>query len=132
MSITVTRGLVELKTIDSRIKKALNAACFVTYKTGASDPKKKITPNHFQKITDMIEYRNRLKAAVVQSNAVTKVTINGQDYTVAEAIERKNSIEYQKNLLRALREQLSEANNYIERYNPKVQARLDAMLEKSF
>jgi hypothetical protein len=41
-----------------------------------------------------------MEAAKVSSNAKTKVTIAGAEYTVADAIKRKEDIEYDKSLLR--------------------------------
>ena len=45
-----------------------------------------------QSANDLINYRRALKSAVLQSNAVTKVTVADKEMTVAEAIEYKNSI----------------------------------------
>jgi hypothetical protein len=44
-----------------------------------------------QKVMDLIRRRDAIKRAVVNSNAVTKVLIAGVEYTVAEAIDRKNN-----------------------------------------
>ncbi len=132
-SITVTRGLVELKTLDRRIKKALDSAVFITYKCKSEDStKEKITDTKCQQITDLIERRKNLKAAIVQSNAITKVVISKNKYSVAEAIERKNSIAYDQSLLNEMKEQLGYVTSRVEIYNEKVQGKLDGMLEKSF
>ena len=89
--ITITRALVELKTVDKRIEKALEGAVFITHKCASDEnPKHKITENRLQQVTDLIERRKNLKAAIVKSNATTKVVIDSNEYTVAEAIERKN------------------------------------------
>lgn len=132
-SITVTRALVELKTVDRRIKKAQEGCVFVTYKSGSEDtPKNKITESKLQKVTDLIERRKALKAAIVKSNAITTVKIGDREYTVAEAIERKSSISYEKELLRDMKVQLGNVTRQVEVFNEKVQAKLDGMLEKSF
>lgn len=100
-------ALRELKTLDSRIVKAINEAHFVVAnkhsntKIGGEsiDRFTERASGDFQKIKDLIERRNAIKRAVVMSNAVTKVTVCGNEYTVAEAIEMKNhGLEY----LRAL------------------------------
>ncbi|MNH14725.1 hypothetical protein D3C79_743220 [compost metagenome] len=48
--------------------------------------------------------------------------------TVAEAIERKASIQLEKNLLTTLRQQLAQVQGHIERGNVQMQARLDSMI----
>lgn len=132
-SITVTRALVELKTIDRRIKKAREGAVFITYKCGTEEnSKQKITDTRLQQLTDLIEHRKKLKAAIVKSNATTMVTIGKHEYTVAEAIERKTSIEYEKELLRDMKTQLGNVTRQVESFNEKVQTKLDGMMEKSF
>lgn len=58
--------------------------------------------SYVQSFEAMVENYNRLKSAIVLSNATTKVVISGKEYTVAEAIERKNYMEktqYFKNML---------------------------------
>lgn len=132
-SITVTRALVELKTVDRRIKKAREGCVLVTYKSGSEDtPKNKITESKLQQVTDLIERRKALKAAIVKSNAITAVKIGDREYTVAEAIERKSSIAYEKDLLRDMKVQLGNVTRQVEVFNEKVQTKLDGMLEKSF
>ena len=132
-SITITRALVELKTIDKRIQKALDGAVFVTYRAGSEEnPRQKITSTRYQQITDLIEYRKKLKAAVVRSNAATIVVIGKETYTVAGAIERKNSIQYDQMLLNTMRNQFGDVTRQVETHNEKVQTKLDGMLEKSF
>lgn len=132
-SITITRALVELKTLDSRISKAMRDAVFLTYKCNNEEtPKEKVTENRYQQITDLIEYRKKLKGAIVRSNAATTVVIGKKEYTAAEAIERKSSIEYERKLLNAMKTQLGNASKQLEVYNEKVQGKLDGILEKSF
>lgn len=130
-SITITRALVELKTVASRIDKALRDSVFVTYKV-REKLSEQVTPNQFQKINDLIAFRKKLKSAIVQSNAVTKVKIGGEVYTVAEAIERKNSIALEQKLLDEMKRQLSVATNTVENHNANVQRKLDRLLEVEF
>jgi hypothetical protein len=54
----------------------------------------------YQSACDLIARRDAIKRAVTLSNATTKVTIGGQEYTIAEAIEMKNhGIPMQQKLL---------------------------------
>jgi len=131
--ITITRALVELKTLDSRIQKVVGNSVFISYQcSNEENPKKKTTSGSYQKAMDLIEYRNRLKAAIVLSNARTTVAINGKTYTIAECIERKTSIGYEKNVLNEMKQQLANATSEVENFNQQVQKKLDKLMEVSF
>lgn len=96
--MTVHKALSELKTIDSRIGKTMNSVPFAfankhgngTVKGVAVSAYSAEIKSAFQSVTDLMERRNAIKRAVTLSNATTKVTIGGKEYTVAEAIEVKN------------------------------------------
>ena len=131
-NITITRALVELKTLDSRIEKAKRDAIFISYKCNSEEnTKDKITPNKLQQINDLIAYRNRVKAAIIHSNATTTVVISKKEYTVAEAIERKSSISYERELLATLKTQLGQVTRQIENHNADLRKKADSMIEKS-
>lgn len=113
--MTIHKALAELKTMDSRINKAIyDADCVVAVKHSAEkingmtikDFKDKIVSD-YQKVNDLIKRREAMKRAVVLSNATTKVAVGGVEYTVAEAIECKNhGVEFKK----ALRNRMVAAN----------------------
>jgi len=132
--ITITRALVELKTLDDRIKKASGFEFVrVSYPDRAEGPNaetqfKTSCQRTFQSISDLIKYRASLKGAIVRSNAETKVTIAGVEYTVAEAIERKNSIKYEKIFITSLKTQLKNAIHQRDTHNSSADARLERML----
>lgn len=132
-SITITRALVELKTLDDRIKKTSGFEFVrVSYpeRSESSDNSAFVSScqKTFQSITDMIKYRASLKGAIVRSNAETKVVIAGVEYTVAEAIERKNSIKYEKTFIASLRNQLRGAIHQRDAHNSAAESRLERML----
>lgn len=96
--MTVHEALCELKTMDSRIDKAIQSGTFVfpnkhsnTKVSGLSlsDYCNEVK-QRYQSANDLIARRDAIKRAVVLSNATTKVTIGGTEYTIAEAIEMKN------------------------------------------
>lgn len=135
--ITITRGLVELKLLDKRINDRITSVNFVgviqgkkdiTTKLLRKDELEKEAKSGLQSIKDLIERRKKIKSLIVASNAETKVTISSKKYTVAEAIERKNSIEYEKELLRELRFQLEKAESEITRQNKKMEETLENLL----
>ena len=109
MKYSIHRCLAELKTLDSRIGKATDKRFYIGYKklSAKKEAKTNLAPNDFEKevignydsVIALIRRRNKIKEAVVNSNATTMVEIGGKIYTVASAIERKESIKYEKNLL---------------------------------
>ena len=132
-SITITRALVELKTLDDRIKKASGFEFVRVNFPERSDSNDNAAfatncQKTFQSITDMIKYRASLKGAIVRSNAETKVNIAGVEYTIAEAIERKNSIKYEKTFIASLRNQLRNAIHQRDNHNSAAETRLERML----
>jgi hypothetical protein len=97
--MNVHQALAELKTMEKRITSAIREPEWVvsnkhsnTKIGGVSvDEWKAAVKAQHQKVMDLIRRRDAIKRAVVNSNAVTKVTIAGVEYTVAEAIDRKNN-----------------------------------------
>lgn len=97
-TMNVHQALCELKTLEKRIMAAVREPQWVitckhsTTKVSGVDVKEweKETKAKLQKAMDLIARRDAIKRAVVNSNAVTKVTVAGKEYTVAEAIDRKN------------------------------------------
>ena len=96
--MSVHKALCELKTLDSRISKAIMTTTYVfankhnnTKVSGMSlsDFCAEIESN-YKAAQDLIKRRDAIKRAVTLSNATTKVTIAGKDFTVAEAIDFKN------------------------------------------
>ena len=126
--ITITRALTELKTLDKRIQKAIDAGCFVSY-TGqfykASEESKKAVAT-YQSILDLLERRKRIKSEIVMSNATTKVTICGKEMTIACAIETKSSIKHLDNLLNRLKAQHAQESRTVESINEKVRRDLES------
>lgn len=135
--ISITEALTELKLYDQKINKVLCSADFIGCKKKSSDRVNSFKLENFeanakasyQAVSDLIENRARLKSAIVQSNAATMVEIAGKKYTVAEAIERKNSIAYDKMLLQAMKSQWAAATNNVEKENKRVDTQVDKMLE---
>lgn len=125
-TMTIHKALCELKTLDSRIKKAIEGSVFVfaNKHSNAKVSGKTISAysdevkSAYQSACDLVARRDAIKRAVTLSNATTKVTIGGQEYTIAEAIEMKNhGIPMQQKLLdklvrdnRAARRQADENN----------------------
>ena len=125
--ITITRALVELKTLDKRIQKSIDTSVFVSYKGQFYQPAEgaKEAASAYQSINDLIERRKRIKSAIIKSNANTSVKICGTEMTVAEAIETKSSIKHKKNLLAVMKNQYGSACTNVEHINAKVRKDLE-------
>lgn len=110
--MTIHKALAELKIMDTRIQGAINDVTYCLANKHSNekingvtiDECKKNIQSGYDKVNDLIKRRKALKRAVVLSNAVTKVDINGEEYTVAEAIELRNhGIEYEKLLEKSMK-----------------------------
>lgn len=116
--MTIHKALVELKIMDSRIISSIQSTVFCKANKYSNEKIDGITVDAFkeqiksgyQRAVDLINRRDVIKRAVVNSNAVTKVQIGDSEYTVAEAIEMKNhGIEYKVILLDAMRFHLNDS-----------------------
>lgn len=117
--ITVTRALATSKALSEKIERAIARLKLYATAEGQGALKRingfregvkeeevtEAMKRDYQSVQDMITQRAALKAAVVASNAVTKVTIAGKEMTVAEAIEHKTTIGFKVQLLDQLRKQ---------------------------
>lgn len=140
-TLTITRALKEAKTIEERISK-LNCTTsnFAGYLVvGPSDlestnRKKEVDKfksdanSNYQSVNDLMKRRDKIKSLIILSNATKTVVINGETFTVAEAIEKKKSIIIQEQLLRFMRKEQQQARDRLERelveYNRKLESYL--------
>ena len=83
----------------------------------------------FQSVNDLIQYRDRLKQAIIQANANTEITVAGEKMSIAAAIDRRNAIQYRRELLEALRRSYQHAITRFEREDEKFREKLDKHLE---
>lgn len=115
--MTITEALVELKLLDKRITKAdMEDWCICQPKSSKKtmlgesiEDYEKNTKARLQSIKDLIAERASIKKAIVKSNAETIVEVGETKMTVAEAIEYKTSIEYEKKLLQSLQKSKADA-----------------------
>lgn len=125
-TMNVHKALSELKTLDARVLSAIDGATFVVANKHSNQKISGVSVADFcksveagyNKVTDLICRREAIKRAVVLSNATTKVTIAGKEYTVAEAIEMKNhGVELKQMLLAELRKAYAKAKQSADRAN---------------
>ncbi len=136
VNMSVHRGLSELKLYANKIA-SLNSGTFVlankqsnkTIGGKSIEDVNNLIKGNFDSMAALIENRKRIKDAIVKSNAATNVTIAGKIMTVAEAIERKASIEFERNFLRILQDQFSQQNNIVEQQNLQLPTKLESFLQ---
>lgn len=125
-TMNIHQALVELKTLDKRIESAIQEGDWVVANKHSNGKISGIDLKDFvenvksrhQKVTSLVARTEAIKRAVVNSNAVTKVTIAGKEYTVAEAIDMKNhGIERLRVLVRRLNHDYTMAKTVADRAN---------------
>lgn len=137
----VTQALNELKTLQSRIDRSIRNAEFVA---AAKNSEKNVTPmiskENFEKnalasmdsINALIDRRERIKSAIVESNANTFVTVCGEECSVAKAIDMKSSIMYKEFLLRQMEAQYSRSVSKMSVENQTVENKIDQLVTTAF
>lgn len=127
--MTVTEALKKQGILEDRIDRAITEAqfCVATKKSEknamASISKEDFKKNaiaSYQEITDLIAHKEAMKRAIVLSNAITEVVIAGKKMTVAEAIDHKRTINYQKTLLEEMKAQYTTETKGVDFKNTAV------------
>lgn len=135
MKITINKALTDLKLLDKKIEKLECSIQCVGLKSNSSEKIEKSLKTvkdfqnsaiaDYQKLIDLIARYNKLKNLITISNAITQVKIGKETMTVAEAINKKYTIGYEKNLLETLIRQYSEVKTLYENKMVKTNDRLD-------
>lgn len=157
--MSVTQGLAELKLLDKRIQKHVGSRAqeahqlsdgsygFIAAPAEEGSTAKgwiavrtKSTPvderklaaeaqADWQSFADLVARRDRIKKAIVLSNATTRVKIGAWEGTVAEAIEQKASIQYKKRMIAIGKKELTRVAEEYKAKQAEVQTRLDRLLQ---
>lgn len=132
-TLSVTQALAELKLLRRRIDNALEDATFICLKKKRDllDVVRFSTDAtaSYQSYQDLVSRYNKMKAAIVQSNAITRVTIGDQTYTVADAVERKRSLQMEKTFLTTLQNQYQEVQEAMKTHQALEQTRVERLLQ---
>jgi len=128
LKITIHRALAELKLIDGKINKSIGEitplGCMQEGKLvdnieTVEDFKKRAT-SKYQSVFDLIQRKNIIKSAIVESNSRTKIKIGNKEMTVADAINYKKIIDFKKLLLEALKTKSSQVKMRFIMENEKI------------
>lgn len=136
MEMTINRALSELKLLGKKIEQKTDELLVAdsVLKTTQQEVKDAFVRDQeakIQQLNDMVLRRNKIKSAVVLSNSKTVVTVAGVQMTVAEAIERKSSIQFEKDINRKMRERFYGAKNAVERHNETKRQAADKQAEQA-
>lgn len=134
--LSLHRALAELKMLNERIHTATRNVVLVQANRKSNEKIdgmpieefKKDMQGSYDKVMSLIQYRNRLKSLVVASNAQTIVQVGTKTMTVAEAIERKQSIQFEKDVLEKLRRQYNRAITQVTEANEALPEKLETYL----
>ena len=139
MEMTITRALAEIKSLDVRIQKASQETFIGSRKqsqqliNGVSLKEvEELFKANFNSATDLIVRRHSIKRSVVKSNAVTEVVIGESRMTVAEAIDLKNTISLEKQLVGQLKNQYVNATRTVEQHNQNVDKQAEQEANSNF
>lgn len=138
-TMSIHRALSELKTYEERFDNVKNRVPFVIankasntrYSTKTIEEYTNDAKAALSSAKALIENKKRIKEAIVKSNAETIVTIGGKEYTVAAAIERKNLIRLEEDLLSKMRNDLSYAQHIVNRENENLPSKLEEYLSRT-
>lgn len=139
MKMSLTRVLNEIKLLDGRISSA-TGKMFISASVGNKPPSgyesvdevKKVIKANYDSVKDLIKRRNNLKSLLTQANAVTKLSVAGEEMTIAQAIERKRTINLERGLFTQLNRQLAAAVSDVDKHNKQVEQNIDTMLNNAF
>ncbi|WP_107839377.1 hypothetical protein [Metasolibacillus meyeri] len=134
--MSIHRALTELKLLTKRIEEATKQVDVIVANRKSNSKINgmeigeytKQMQASYDKVQSLIQYRNRIKSLVVMSNAQTIVTIGDVTMTVAEAIERKQSINLEKKLVETMRKQYRHATEVVASENGVLPEKLETYL----
>lgn len=130
--ISLTRALAELKTLDERISRSTREGVFIAVVKGSKqkpfncshkslEDLTKAMQSSFQSLEDLINRRKALKSALVLANSTTKITIDGESITIAEALDLKTFNELRRTSLMAIKMAVVHAQKTVNEENAKLE-----------
>lgn len=137
-TMTIHAALGEIKKLKQRIDKNISNAVFIGNMKKSADTVnnyaynkedfKNIVKSNYTSINDLIKELNAIKGAITLSNATTELEIGAETMTVAEAINRKEYIEYDKRLLERMKYQYGSIIATTTRRNEEVEHNLNEQI----
>jgi len=143
--MTITKAMVEMKRLGERADMAIHEISRGTVKVAGK--KKQVSQvfegkpvseavetfkSNFDSPFGLIDRFEEIAAAVAESNAVTKVTIAGEEMTVAAAIKQKAMAGKKARLIDVLMSQVANVKSAVETENEKVQVAAERSASEIF
>jgi hypothetical protein len=132
-SISVSQALAELKLLRKRIQNVIQSSVFTVLKKKRDllDTARFSTEAvaSYQSYMDLLNRYNAIKAAIVLSNATTTVSIANITYTVADAVERKKTIDMEKQMLVTMQTQFDRVKKEHETHVANENARVERLIQ---
>lgn len=132
--MTVHKALCDIKLLNKKIFKEISEIKIVVANKSANNKVdgqtleefKQSIKSDYQSINSNIDRYKALTRAVAQSNAVTKIVVNGSEYTVAEAIAIKNKlIPIKQQLLDRILYVYNKENSLVKEKNERLEYEAD-------
>lgn len=136
--MSVHQALSEVKTYDDRINRGISSQFVVANRKNnakigsetVEEVKEKLKGN-LMSVKALIENKKIIKSAIVKSNNTTTVKVGGKDYFVAEAIERKNMVVLEENLLHSIADQYNRVKGQVDKNNDALPEKLENYLKSA-
>lgn len=137
VKMTLTRLLNEIKLAKARLEKKQNED--VKYfdvmsggklKTYNSEETMKSTVTaHFQSIKDLTNLIDKYKSLLLNANNTTKVTIKGKEYTISEAIAKKEMVIGEQSFVKTIRRQLQQTEVSVQNANNQAEVNVNETIK---
>lgn len=130
---TIARSLVELKTLDRRIMRLIDAGTFTEFKTKSHNAGLDETvfgrsaQSEYESFKGLLARRDLVNYLVIESNNITRVVIDGREMTVSMAVDHKKAyIEAKDRLLGVLKKQRQIVTIEKAAHEEHLKAKIDA------
>ncbi|MCK9576247.1 MAG: hypothetical protein WC979_02265 [Candidatus Pacearchaeota archaeon] len=137
--LTIHRALTEIKTIDSRIAKAISEIQPVGIRQkgklvyGHTEEAKFVenAKKSYQSVQDLIARKNAIKAAIVLSNSKTIVTVANKEMSVADAITAKGNAALTASFIDNLKNRSRQGKSSLEKQNAQIAEKREIFINAS-
>ena len=141
--ISLTRALTEVKTLEDRINKAIQAGDFLGVVVGKNEvPTNRGIKNRkdledgitaqFQALDAMIARRKAIKAAITRANNTVRVTVGNVEMTIADAVDLKQSLWVKEKLLNQLVSNVAVKAREVETLTRELDAKIERLVTQLY
>lgn len=137
-NLTLARALAKSKRVEEQIIEAVNDASNNTFSVCKGD-RKEMSPQHVsvdafmkkakaadQRVKDLIAFRNKLRACIHRTNVLTSIKTAAGEMTISEAVEYRNTMHLEEELISARMKCIAEINRKIETSNVALDSAIEA------